>query len=142
MRRSNASSQYHAIVRQLLQKSDLSGGGSDRGLIVLAHLFFDESRDDFLRCLDTRQVHVKIVNVEEDDATAIQWHRAFEIDSGGAARGGELALFVAAGRDQFETPRIARGLPSMRNSKLSLVRPLTKRPCLSKTITSVWTSSV
>ena len=34
-------SQHHAIVCQLLQKTDLSAGGCDRGLIVLAHLFLD-----------------------------------------------------------------------------------------------------
>ena len=45
---------------------------------------------------------MKVVDVEEDDAAAIERHRTFEIERGGAARCGELAFFVAAGSDLFE----------------------------------------
>ena len=52
--------------------------------------------------LAAAQVHVEVVDVEEDDATAIQGHRAFRIYGRCAACSGELALFVAAGCDPFE----------------------------------------
>jgi hypothetical protein len=87
------------------------------------------------------KVHVKVVNVEEDDASAIERDWTFEIERSGAARRGKLALFIAAGGDLFECLELA-WLAVDAQLKISAFSPLTNFPCLSKTITSVWTSSV
>src|SRR5689334_18078845 len=100
--------QHHAVVGELLQKTDLAGGGRDRHLIVLAHLLFKKRRDQFLGGLHAGQVHVEVVDVKEDDAAAIEWYRAFEVDRRSAARGGELALLITAGRDHFKAFNRAR----------------------------------
>ena len=48
-----------------------------------------------------RDVHVKVVDIEEDDAAAIERNRAIDVDCCCPARGGKLTLFIAA-RDKFK----------------------------------------
>jgi hypothetical protein len=86
----------------LLQKSDLTTRGSDGRLVVLAHLFVDERGNNFPGRHDAGQIHVKVVEIEEDDATAIERYRALQIDGGRATRGGELGFLVATRDDLFE----------------------------------------
>src|SRR6185437_14256059 len=64
--------------------------------------------DHFARGLHARQVHMKVVKVEEDDAAAIEGHRTFQIDCRGAARRCELTLFATAGGDLFEGLNLTR----------------------------------
>jgi len=52
----------------------------------LAHLFVEECINDFLGGDETAEVQVKVVDVEEDDATAIEWRGTLEIDRRGATR--------------------------------------------------------
>src|SRR5215207_10121931 len=94
--------QHEPLCCQLLEKTDLSRSRSDRCLIVLAHLFFNKRCDNFLCLNQTSEVHVKIVDEEEDDTTSIQGKGALEIKRSCAARGRELALLVAAGADLFK----------------------------------------
>src|ERR1043166_1983007 len=94
--------QYEGIVCKLLQKSKLTGGRRDANLSVLANLLVTERLHHFAGWLYAGLVHVKVVDVEEDDATAIEGNGAFQIYGGSAARGRELALFVTACRDFFE----------------------------------------
>src|SRR4029079_13794682 len=59
--------------------------------------------DDFPGGDNALKVYVKVVDVEEDNATTIEWYGTFEIDRSSAARRGQLALFITAGGDLFET---------------------------------------
>ena len=67
---------YGLVVGELLQKTNLATGRGDCGLVVLAHLIFDEARDQFSRRLKGSQVEMQVVHEEEDGPAAIQRRRA------------------------------------------------------------------
>ena len=140
------SAKYSFVIRELLEKTNLTTGGSDRGFVVLAHLVVNEVRDQFPGGCQGRQVQMQIVDIEKDWPAAIERSRAgrfIALEVGGRpARGRKLRLFVdTTGSNLFE--KLDRlGLAIDAKFEVLPSRPLTKRPCLSKTMTSVCTSSV
>jgi hypothetical protein len=62
------------VCELLLQESDLTAGGTDRDLIILSEFIFDELLQHLSGSSEARYVHVKIIDVEEDSTTTIQWY--------------------------------------------------------------------
>ncbi len=64
------------VVRELLQKTDLSARRSDCGFVVLSHFFVDKTGNKFSRGRKARQIQMQVIDIEEHWTSAIQRYGA------------------------------------------------------------------